>query len=183
MPGPQPCRCRPLILCIVGRGLDPSAAFRRRQPPRGVGDAAPYSGNPHGFSLPQTSPAAWGQAALHPTLSQLSPKKQKTGPPHPAGRSVVQPDFITLDQRGLVQQKTLLAGGEAAVTRQKLALVIDGGGLVPQQIVNAHTKIIRDPPQRVIVRLTDALCVVAQRGRTKAQLGCKVFELDFLAIN
>ena len=109
--------------------------------------------------------------------------KTKTGPPHPAGRSVVQPDFITLDQRGLVQQKTLLAGGEAAVTRQKLALVIDGGGLVPQQIVNAHAKIIRDPPQRVIVRLTDALCVVAQRGRTKAQLGCKVFELDFLAIN
>ena len=54
---------------------------------------------------------------------------------------------------------------------------------MPQQIVNAHTKIIRDPPQRVIVRLTDALCVVAQRGRTKAQLGCKVFELDFLAIN
>ena len=144
--------------------------------------------------MPQTSPAAWGQAALHPTLSQsagrgaltppqLSPQKQKTGPPHPAGRSVVQPDFITLDQRGLVQQKTLLAGGEAAVTRQKLALVIYGGGLVPQQIVNAHTKIIRDPPQRVIVRLTDALCVVAQRGRTKAQLGCKVFELDFLAIN
>ena len=111
------------------------------------------------------------------------PKNKKNGPPHPAGRSVVQPDFITLDQRGLVQQKTLLAGGEAAVTRQKLALVIDGGGLVPQQIVNAHTKIIRDPPQRVIVRLTDALCVVAQRGRTKAQLGCKVFELDFLAIN
>ena len=66
---------------------------------------------------------------------------------------------------------------------ENAALVIDGGGLVPQQIVNAHTKIIRDPPQRVIVRLTDALCVVAQRGRTKAQLGCKVFELDFLAIN
>ena len=118
-----------------------------------------------------------------PLYHNSHPKNKKTGPPHPAGRSVVQPDFITLDQRGLVQQKTLLAGGEAAVTRQKLALVIDGGGLVPQQIVNAHTKIIRDPPQRVIVRLTDALCVVAQRGRTKAQLGCKVFELDFLAIN
>ena len=120
---------------------------------------------------------------LFEKTAKIHPKKTKTGPPHPAGRSVVQPDFITLDQRGLVQQKTLLAGGEAAVTRQKLALVIDGGGLVPQQIVNAHAKIIRDPPQRVIVRLTDALCVVAQRGRTKAQLGCKVFELDFLAIN
>jgi len=84
---------------------------------------------------------------------------------------------------GLKKQNAFVGGGEAAVTRQKLALVIDGGGLVPQQIVNAHAKIIRDPPQRVIVRLTDALCVVAQRGRTKAQLGCKVFELDFLAIN
>ena len=27
-------------------GSYPSAAFRRRQPPRGVGDAAPYSGDP-----------------------------------------------------------------------------------------------------------------------------------------
>ena len=77
MPGPQPCHYRPFILCIVGRGLDPSAAFRRRSLPRGVGDAAPYSGNPHGFSLPPTSPAAWGQAALHPTLSQLPPQKNK----------------------------------------------------------------------------------------------------------
>ena len=54
MPGPQACRCIPLIFCIVGRGLDPSG---------GVGDAAPYN-NPQGFSLPQTSAAAWGQAAL-----------------------------------------------------------------------------------------------------------------------
>ena len=46
-----PCHCHPFILCIVGRGLDPSATFRRRSPPRGVGDAAPYSGKPHGFSL------------------------------------------------------------------------------------------------------------------------------------
>ena len=46
MPGPRPCRCYTFIFYIVGRGLDPSAAFRRRQPPRGVGDAAPYSGNP-----------------------------------------------------------------------------------------------------------------------------------------
>ena len=28
MPGPQPCHCRPFIFCIVGRGLDPSAASR-----------------------------------------------------------------------------------------------------------------------------------------------------------
>ena len=194
MPGPQPCRCHPFIFYIVGRGLDPSAAFRRRSPPRGVGDAAPLRRQSVRLLIAAHLPGGLGagrptshfitvRRAGSLTPPQLSPKKQKTGPPHPAGRSVVQPDFITLDQRGLVQQKTLLAGGEAAVTRQKLALVIDGGGLVPQQIVNAHTKIIRDPPQRVIVRLTDALCVVAQRGRTKAQLGCKVFELDFLAIN
>ena len=74
MPGPQPCHCIPFIFCIVGRGLDSSG---------GVGDAAPYN-NPQGFSLPQTSAAAWGQAALHPTL------------PHSAGRafarnSVTQP--------------------------------------------------------------------------------------------
>ena len=80
MPGPQPCPSRPFILCIVGRGLDPSAAFRRRAPPRSVGDAAPYSGSPHGFSLPQTSPAAWGQAALHPTLSQLAGRGALTPP-------------------------------------------------------------------------------------------------------
>ena len=46
MPGPQPCHYRPFILCIVGRGLDPSAASRRRAPPRDVGDAAPYGGDP-----------------------------------------------------------------------------------------------------------------------------------------
>ena len=28
MPGPQPCHYHPFILCIVGRGLDPSATFR-----------------------------------------------------------------------------------------------------------------------------------------------------------
>ena len=28
MPGPRPCHCRPFIFCIVGRGLDPSAASR-----------------------------------------------------------------------------------------------------------------------------------------------------------
>jgi len=49
----------PRILCIVGRGLDPSAGRRGRRP---------LQHNPQGFSLPQTSAAAWWQAALHPTL-------------------------------------------------------------------------------------------------------------------
>ena len=59
MPGPQPRHYHPCILCIVGRGLDPSAGRRGRRP---------LQHNPQGFSLPQTSAAAWGQAALHPTL-------------------------------------------------------------------------------------------------------------------
>ena len=115
MPGPQPRHYHPFIFCPVGRGLDPSAAFRPTpangssvgegfippaplpSPPtsaaacgqaalrapfvvrsvgkslaplRGVGDAAPYSGEPQVFLPPPTLPAAWGQAALHPTLSQ-----------------------------------------------------------------------------------------------------------------
>ena len=49
----------PFILCIVGRGHDPSAGRRGRRP---------LQHNPQGFSLTQTSAAAWGQAALHPTL-------------------------------------------------------------------------------------------------------------------
>ena len=77
MPGPQPCHCIPFIFCIVGRGLDPSG---------GVGDAAPYN-NPQGFSLPQTSAAAWGQAALHPTL------------PHSVGRAFARNSF-TPPRRG-----------------------------------------------------------------------------------
>ena len=32
MPGPPPCRYRPFVFYIVGRGLDPSAAYRRREP-------------------------------------------------------------------------------------------------------------------------------------------------------
>ena len=55
-------------------------------PPRGVGDAAPYN-NPQGFSLPQTSAAAWGQAALHPTL------------PHSVGRAFARNSF-TPPRRG-----------------------------------------------------------------------------------
>ena len=62
----------PFILCIVGRGLDPSAGRRGRRP---------LQHNPQGFSLPQTSAAAWGQAALHPTL------------PHSVGRAFVRDPF------------------------------------------------------------------------------------------
>ena len=72
MPGPQPCYYHPCILCIVGRGLDPSAGRRGRRP---------LQHNPQGFSLPQTSAAAWGQAALHPTL------------PHSVGRAFARNSF------------------------------------------------------------------------------------------
>ena len=77
MPGPQACHCIPFIFCVAGRGLDPSGD---------VGDAAPYN-NPQGFSLPQTSAAAWGQAALHPTL------------PHSVGRAFARNSF-TSPRRG-----------------------------------------------------------------------------------
>ena len=66
MPGPQPRHYHPFIFCIVGRGLDPSAGRRGRRP---------LQHNSQGFSLRQTSAAAWGQAALHPTL------------PHSVGRA------------------------------------------------------------------------------------------------
>ena len=62
----------PRILCIVGRGLDPSAGRRGRRP---------LQHNPQGFSLPQTSAATWGQAALHPTL------------PHSVGRAFARNSF------------------------------------------------------------------------------------------
>ena len=62
----------PRILCIVVRGLDPSAGRRGRRP---------LQHNPQGFSLPQTSAAAWGQAALHPTL------------PHSVGRAFARNSF------------------------------------------------------------------------------------------
>ena len=41
----------------------------------------PLQHNPQGFSLPQTSAAAWGQAALHPTL------------PHSVGRAFARNSF------------------------------------------------------------------------------------------
>ena len=69
MPGPQPRHYHPFI---VGRGLDPSAGRRGRRP---------LQHNPQGFSLPQTSAAAWGQAALHPTL------------PHSVGRAFARNSF------------------------------------------------------------------------------------------
>ncbi len=72
MPGPPPCHYRPSVFCIVGRGLDPSAGRRGRRP---------LQHNPQGFSLPQTSAAAWGQAALHPTL------------PHSVGRAFARNSF------------------------------------------------------------------------------------------
>ena len=68
----------PFILCIVGRGLDRSAGRRGRRP---------LQHNPQGFSLPQTSAAAWGQAALHPTL------------PHSVGRAFARNSF-TPPRRG-----------------------------------------------------------------------------------
>ena len=49
-------RCRPFYGLYVGRGA--------LTPPRGVGDAAPYSGEPRTFPLWQTPAAACGQAAL-----------------------------------------------------------------------------------------------------------------------
>ena len=75
MPGPQPRHYHPCILCIVGRGLDPSAGRRGRRP---------LQHNPQGFSLRQTSAAAWGQAALHPTL------------PHSVGRAFARNSFTPL---------------------------------------------------------------------------------------
>ena len=77
MPGPQPCHCIPFIFLHRREGACPL---------RGVGDAAPYN-NPQGFSLPQTSAAAWGQAALHPTL------------PHSVGRAFARNSF-TPPRRG-----------------------------------------------------------------------------------
>ena len=68
----NPAITTPFILCIVGRGLDPSAGRRGRRP---------LQHNPQGFSLPQTSAAACGQAALHPTL------------PHSVGRAFARNSF------------------------------------------------------------------------------------------
>ena len=45
-------------------------------PPRGVGDAAPLQHNPQGFSLPQTSVAAWGQAGY--AVVGISPDSPET---------------------------------------------------------------------------------------------------------
>ena len=74
-PARNPAITTPFILCIVGRGLDPSAGRRGRRP---------LQHNPQGFSLPQTSAAAWGQAALHPTL------------PHSVGRAFVHDPFTAV---------------------------------------------------------------------------------------
>ena len=58
-------RCRPFCGLYVGRGA--------LTPPRGVGDAAPYSGEPRTFPLWQTSAAACGQAALRIVRKKVIP--------------------------------------------------------------------------------------------------------------
>ena len=58
-------RCRPFCGLYVGRGA--------LTPPRGVGDAAPYSGKPRTFPLWQTSAAACGQAALRIARKMVIP--------------------------------------------------------------------------------------------------------------
>ncbi len=58
-------RCRPFYGLYVGRGA--------LTPPRGVGDAAPYSGEPRTFPLWQTPAAACGQAALRIARKKVIP--------------------------------------------------------------------------------------------------------------
>ena len=58
-------RCRPFCGLYVGRGA--------LTPPRGVGDAAPYSGEPRTFPLWQMSAAACGQAALRIARKKVIP--------------------------------------------------------------------------------------------------------------
>ena len=58
-------RGRPFCGLYVGRGA--------LTPPRGVGDAAPYSGEPRTFPLWQTSAAACGQAALRIARKKVIP--------------------------------------------------------------------------------------------------------------
>ena len=62
---PTGIRCRPFCGLYVGRGT--------LTPPRGVGDAAPYSGEPRTFPLWQTSAAACGQAALRIARKKVIP--------------------------------------------------------------------------------------------------------------
>ena len=100
---PATLRRRLLPVCIVGRGLDPSAGRRGRRP---------LQHNPQGFSLPQTSAAAWGQAALHPTL------------PHSVGRAFARNSF-TPPRRG----RACPARSLAIVS--PLSFVSQGGVLTP----------------------------------------------------
>ena len=60
-----------------------STVGARSQPRTSTGRRGrrPLQHNPQGFSLPQTSAAAWGQAALHPTL------------PHSVGRAFARNSF------------------------------------------------------------------------------------------
>ena len=87
-PFTQPRHCHSFIFCPVGRGLDPSAAFRPTPansshvgegfiPPANLPPPPTSAGRRGRRPLPRrsvrlliaaTSPAAWSQAALHPTL-------------------------------------------------------------------------------------------------------------------
>ena len=68
--------------------------------PRGVGDTAPLQYNPQGFSLPQTSAAAWGQAALHPTLPHsVGRPSPATHSRHPVGAGHARPATLPLPPR------------------------------------------------------------------------------------
>ena len=58
-------RCRPFCGLYVGRGA--------LTPPRGVGDAAPYSGEPRTFPLWQTPAAACGHPALRIARKKVIP--------------------------------------------------------------------------------------------------------------
>ena len=64
--------CRPFCGLYVGRGAI--------TPPRGVGDAAPYSGKPRTFPLWQTSAAACGQAALRDLPQKGHPSRDYCNP-------------------------------------------------------------------------------------------------------
>ena len=85
----NPAITTPFILCIVGRGLDPSAGRRGRRP---------LQHNPQGFSLPQTSAAAWEQAALlyHIPWGGPSPATHSR---HPVGAGHARPVASPLPPR------------------------------------------------------------------------------------
>ena len=77
MPGPQPCRCRPFIFCIVGSGLDRSAGRRGRRPlqRRSVNLPPPHT-PAGGYGIrpyAQTKPPCRGRACPARSLTVESP--------------------------------------------------------------------------------------------------------------